>query len=145
MAEQKKRMGRPSNGATQILGISITPELKERIMARARTEHRSASSLACAILEAAFSDNAGGSQPAPEAEVKPRRPRTGGRVSEGATAMLTISLQPELKAAVQDVARNENRTTSNMACLMLRDWIMDYDFRRNTASNSDGAGEAQTQ
>lgn len=114
-------------------------------MARARTEHRSASSLACAILEAAFSDNAGDSQTAPEAEVKPRRPRTGGRVSEGATAMLTISLQPELKAAVQDVARNENRTTSNMACLMLRDWIMDYDFRRNTASNSGGAGEAQTQ
>ncbi len=129
MAEQKKKMGRPSNGATQILGISITPELKERIMARARTEHRSASSLACAILEAAFSDNASGSQTAPGAEAKPRRPRTGGRVSEGATAMLTISLQPELKAAVQDVARNENRTTSNMACLMLRDWIEEWETK----------------
>jgi len=127
MSEQNKKMGRPANGATQILGISITPELKERIMAKAKTERRSASSLACSILENAFSAGSETAPSTPDVQPKPKRPRTGGRVSEGATAMLTISLQPELKAAVQEIARSERRTTSNMACLMLRDWIMEWE------------------
>ena len=127
MAERKK-MGRPANGATQILGISITPELKERIMAQARISRRSASSFACSLLEQALDNENSGAvntvTPAPQYDVpKVNRPQARGRVSEGATAMLTISLQPELKAAVKAVAKMESRTASNMACLMLRDWI----------------------
>ena len=49
-AKQKKRMGRPPNGATANLNVGMQPDLKEALMRYARRRHRSASSLASLIL-----------------------------------------------------------------------------------------------
>lgn len=48
--KEKKKAGRPANGATTTLSVGIQPELKERLAACARRRHRSASSLACIII-----------------------------------------------------------------------------------------------
>ena len=133
MEEAKKKMGRPATRNPVRLGVSITEKVKERLEEMARKEHRSINYVVCSLLDQALGIEEASDAPAPLA----KRLRTGGRVSEGATAMLTISLQPELKAAVQDVARSENRTTSNMACLMLRDWIMDYEYRNSKKESGD--------
>lgn len=47
----KKKMGRPANGATTLMTISIRPEVKERLFRMARKDRRSASSFTALILE----------------------------------------------------------------------------------------------
>jgi predicted transcriptional regulator len=47
---EKKKAGRPANGATTTLSVGIQPELKDRLAAYARRRRRSTSSLACIIL-----------------------------------------------------------------------------------------------
>ncbi|MBR5705772.1 MAG: hypothetical protein IKX21_07380 [Deltaproteobacteria bacterium] len=124
MTEAKKKGGRPATRNPVRFNLSITEEAKDRLEARAKAEDRPMNHVVCAILDQALGI---GDAVQPETEEKPKRVRTGGRMSEGATAMLTISLQPELKEAVRRVARAERRTASNMACLMLRDWILQYE------------------
>lgn len=46
-----RKAGRPKNGATRGINIGIQPELKEKLIAYARRRHRSASSLACLIIQ----------------------------------------------------------------------------------------------
>lgn len=126
MTETKKKMGRPATRNPIRFNLSITEEVKDRLEARAKAEDRPMNYIVCSLLNQALGIGGSGT-PAPQEEEKPKRVRTGGRMSEGATAMLTISLQPELKEAVRRVARMEKRTASNMACLMLRDWILQYE------------------
>lgn len=124
MAEAKK-IGRPSTGKPVILRIPATEETRNALEAAAKEKHRSMASFAGGILEETLGT---ATSPAPQsAAPKAKRPKTGGRISEGATALLTISLQPELKAAVKRIAGMERRTASNMACLMLRDWILEWE------------------
>jgi len=137
METAKKKTGRPLSRKPVRFELSISQEAKEALERRAKEELRPMTAVACSILEQVLA-NSGTAQPVPEEEAKPKRIRTGGRISEGATALLTISLQPELKTAVQEVARSENRTTSNMACLMLRDWIMDYEYRNSKKETGNG-------
>ena len=67
-------------------------------------------------------ENSGTAVPAPQDKTPTRR-----KASNGATVMLNISLQPDLKAAVKAIAKVERRTASNMASLMIRDWIEQWE------------------
>ena len=119
MAETKK-MGRPSNGKPVILRIPATEETRNALDAAAKAQRRSMAAYAGAVIEAAL----GTATPAPLDET-PKRQKT----SNGPTVMLNISLQPDLKDAVKAIAKMEHRTASNMASLMLRDWIEQWEAK----------------
>jgi hypothetical protein len=53
--------------------------------------------------------------------------KTGGRPANGATASITICLQPELKEALKEAAKEEGRSVSDLCALALRDFILERD------------------
>lgn len=125
MAETKK-MGRPSNGKPCIVAIPVTEEVKKKLSEEAKARRRSIASFAGCIIEEAL--NTGEPETsAPQTETETLERQKASRINEGATALLTISLQPKLKDAVKAIAKLERRTASNMACLMIHNWIENWE------------------
>lgn len=118
MAEQKKT-GRPSNGKPIILRIPATEETRNALETAAKAQRRSMAAYAGAVIEEAL----GTVSSAPQDEETPAGQKSG----NGTTVLLTISLPPDLKAAVKAIAKVERRTASNMASLMIRDWIEQWE------------------
>jgi len=56
--------------------------------------------------------------------------KTGGRPANGATASITICLQPELKEALKEAAKEEGRSVSDLCALALRDFILERDAEK---------------
>ena len=118
MADAKKT-GRPSNGKPCIVAIPVTEEVRKKLGEEAKANRRSIASFAGGIIE----DALGIVSSAPQDEETP----TNQKANNGTTVLLTISLQPDLKAAVKAIAKVERRTASNMASLMIRDWIEQWE------------------
>ena len=62
--------------------------------------------------------------------------KTGGRTFNGATATMTICLQPELKDALKQAAREEERSVSELCALVLRDYILERDLERRLKNST---------
>ena len=120
MTEHRKT----SNGKTCMLTVPVSEETRARLGGEAERQRRSMNHLVRSILDQALGieEDSGTAVPAPQDET-PKRQKT----SNGATVMLNISLQPDLKAAVKAIAKVERRTASNMASLMIRDWIEQWE------------------
>ena len=128
MADAKKR-GRPATRNPFRIDVSVTETIKAKLEDVAKSEHRPVNHIVCSILNRALGIDEQTS-PAPHSETpKEEGQKTGGHASGGATTLLTISLQPELKDAVKRIAKMERRTASNMSCLMLRDWIGEWEAK----------------
>lgn len=56
--------------------------------------------------------------------------KTGGRQSTGATAMLTIRIQPELKELLAGYAKEDGRTVSEVCLLALRDYAIEREAEK---------------
>lgn len=126
---ETKKMGRPSNGKPCMVAIPVTEEVKKKLSEEAKARRRSIASFAGGIIEEALGTSKP-ETPAPQAETAtPESQKASGHLNEGATALLTISLQPKLKAAVKAIAKVERRTASNMACLMIHDWIEEWEAK----------------
>lgn len=78
----------------------------------------------CSLLNQilGIEEDSGTAAPTPQDETPKRQ-----KASNGATVMLNISLPPDLKTAVKAIAKVERRTASNMASLMIRDWIEQWE------------------
>lgn len=122
MTEHRKT-GKPNKGKTCMLTVPVSEETRARLGGEAERQRRSMNHLVRSILDRALGieENSGTAVPAPQDKTPTRQ-----KASNGATVMLNISLQPDLKAAVKAIAKMERRTASNMASLMLRDWIEDW-------------------
>ena len=57
--------------------------------------------------------------------------KTGGTPSTGATASLTIRIQPELKQALAEIAKRQGRTLSEVCVLALRDFAIEEEARKS--------------
>ena len=123
MTEHRKT-DKPSTGKTCMLTVPVSEETRARLGGEAERQRRSMNHLVRSILDQALGieEDSGTAIPAPQVEAPERR-----KVSNGATVMLNISLQPDLKAAVKAIAKMERRTASNMASLMIRDWIEQWE------------------
>jgi predicted transcriptional regulator len=102
------------------LDVSVAEATKAKLDELAKSERRPMNYVVCSLLNQVLGidEDSGTAVPAPQVEAPERR-----KASNGATVMLNISLQPDLKAAVKTIAKVERRTASNMASLMIRDWI----------------------
>lgn len=119
-----KKTGRPATRNPVRLDVSVAETTKAKLDELAKSERRSMNYVVCSLLNKALGIEEGSDTavPAPQAEAPERR-----KTSNGATVMLNISLQPDLKAAVKAIAKVERRTASNMASLMIRDWIEQWE------------------
>lgn len=137
MTEHRKT-SKPSKGKTCMLTVPVSEETRARLGGEAERQRRSMNHLVRSILDQALGieENSGTAVPAPQNEA-PERQKT----SNGATVMLNISLQPELKAAVKAIAKMERRTASNMTSLMIRDWIEQWEAKHPGVNVWPGAEE----
>lgn len=121
---ETKKIGRPSTRNPVRFNLSISERAKEELEKLAKAEDRPMNYVVCSILDQALGidEDSGTTVPAPQDETPKRQ-----KASSGATVMLNISLQPDLKAAVKAIAKMERRTASNMASLMIRDWIKQWE------------------
>ena len=121
---ERRKTGRPSTGKTCMLTVPVSEETRARLGGEAERQRRSMNHLVRSSLDQALGikEDSGTAAPAPQDEAPKRR-----KASNGATVMLNISLQPDLKAAVKAIAKVERRTASNMASLMIRDWIEQWE------------------
>lgn len=119
-----KKTGRPATRNPARLDVSVAETTKAKLDELAKSERRSMNYVVCSLLNQALGieEDSGAAVPAPQVEAPERR-----KDSNGATVMLNISLQPDLKAAVKAIAKVERRTASNMASLMIRDWIEQWE------------------
>ena len=119
-----KKTGRPATRNPARLDVSVAETTKTKLDELAKSERRSMNYVVCSLLNKALGieENSGTAVPAPQVEAPERR-----KANNGATVMLNISLQPDLKAAVKAIAKVERRTASNMASLMIRDWIEQWE------------------
>ena len=124
MADTRKK-GRPSLGKTCMLTVPVSEETRTRLGAEAEKQSRSMNHLVRSILDQALGiDGSGAATEAPQEDSPKDR-----KADNGSTVMLNISLQPKLKAAVKAIAKMERRTASNMACLMIHDWIEKWEAK----------------
>ena len=120
MAEAKK-IGRPATRNPARLDISVPEATRAKLEELAKSEHRPMNYVVCSLLNKTLGIDEQDTA-TPPAEAPERQ-----KASNGATVMLNISLQPDLKAAVKAIAKMERRTASNMASLMIRDWIEQWE------------------
>lgn len=59
--------------------------------------------------------------------------KTGGRTPTGCTASITICLQPELKDALKEAAKEERLSLSDMCARVLRDFILERDAEKESS------------
>ena len=118
-----KKTGRPATRNPVRLDVSVTEATKAKLDELAKTERRPMNYVVCSLLNQVLGieENSDTAASAPQDETQQRLH------ASGATVMLNISLQPDLKAAVKAVAKLERRTASNMASIMLRDWIKQWE------------------
>jgi len=123
MAREKKT-GRPATRNPVRLDVSVTETTKTKLDELAKSERRPMNYVVCSLLNQilGIEEDSGTAAPAPQDETPKRQ-----KASNGTTVMLNISLQPDLKAAVKAIAKVERRTASNMASLMIRDWIEQWE------------------
>jgi len=120
---ETKKIGRPATRNPVRFNLSISEKTKEKLEKLARTKDRPMNYVVCSILDQALGiEDSNTAAPIPQDEAQKRQ-------KGGATVMLNISLQPELKDAVKAIAKMERRTASNMASLMLRDWIKEWETK----------------
>jgi predicted transcriptional regulator len=106
------------------LDISVAKATKAKLDELAKSERRPMNYVVCSLLNQVLGieEDSDAAVPPPHVEAQERR-----KASNGATVMLNISLQSDLKAAVKAIAKVERRTASNMASLMIRDWIEQWE------------------
>lgn len=135
MAEAKK-IGRPATRNPARLDISVPEATRAKLEELAKSERRPMNYVVCSLLNQTLGIDEQDT-PAPPAEAPKRQ-----KDSNCATVMLNISLQSELKDAVKAIAKMERRTASNMACVMIRDWIEQWEAKHSGASVWGGEAES---
>lgn len=125
MAEQKKKAGRPATRKPVRFELSISQEMKELLVAKAQEVHRPVNFVAYLLLEQSLGIKQ--TEDKPKDQRRSKYPHADKPVGEKSDKMMSISLQPELKSAVRAIAKLERRTVSSMACLMLRDWVAEWE------------------